>query len=181
MLERVRNIVLPPPAVLLVLLALATFAASGETRSSDRALNTKPDDAQASTDVAMSTIGLQLKAPDPTVRQDIAQNSLFLERRAPWENPAEEPASQPVVVIESAAPREVQPEPIEALTPPNVALIGVIQAEGVTRALVFDNDTQTEHWLQIGELHREWEITSITTESIVLRAMGEEMVVFYNR
>lgn len=179
MLSRLRNLLLPPPGILLCLGALGLFAASGAEDVSET--NAGPIVVSAPKDRDNATPGIQL--PDRSVSsgelQSISVNTLFLEARAPWQVP-ESPRPEEVQPVDPAPlpePTAVAPK----LPVPDLTLSGMVNNNATFRALVRDNETGIEHWLSVGDLHNHWQVKEIAEDRIILRAEGEEIVVLYNR
>lgn len=113
---------------------------------------------------------------DEAIRQFASRPLLAEGRKSFVLAPVEQPA-------EVTPPPEPPPEPavaavVETLPPPQIRLMGVMESEGLRRALVADETTGEQKWLAKGEDVQGWTLTEINDEQIHLQ--GEDVEITFN-
>ena len=181
MFDGLRNIVFPPPLIVIGAAALYVLAWSGNHNAAIPADSTPNPTLQS--DKGAEPVEITLPAIDRSQSdlQLISTQPLFNQSRQPWASPE---ALQPIAPsVQAPVLPEPPPQPkVEVtLSIPNLSLIGMIQDDQAARALVLDLDTLDERWLEVGDIYQSWELFGILNDRILLRAEGEEMVVLYNR
>lgn len=178
--ENIRNLLLPPPVIVVGIGLLAGWIVY-ET-SQDSVMPTVPT-AEITNTTGMENVVVEL-APilhNLTDLSEISDRALFAQKRSPWQSPeVQVPVDiEPAPVVEAQEPTPPPPPPRPET--PAISLLGVMKNDQITRALVLDQRTDEETWIVVGDTLADWEVVEIDSSGLILRAQGEEFLVSYNR
>lgn len=179
--EKIRNTLLPPPAAVICMLLLLYWALL--EISVDEHANSSQFDEQVVENVGLvdEIVTLPLTPQKEEEQKIIYARSLFLQSRAPWQETREAIVAETVPAVEAATTELPVAPPREPAVPPEISLIGIIKDDRSTRALIYNEITQSEQWIAEGTQLGDWSVVTIREDDIVLRAEDEELVVTYNR
>lgn len=106
---------------------------------------------------------------DEAIRH-FATRPLLAEGRKPFV-----PAAEDEPIVEAPPPEPAPAIVVEALPPPRIHMLGVMESDGKHRALIEDEVAGAQLWLAVGDAIQGWTLTEIADDQIRLQVEDAEI------